>query len=104
MNQIQKVTTAALLLASLGIGGFVAGKVASKDKITELENKVQITYLQHNNLKSENYQLHLELIKRGNPYKWELYGDGVGNWGYRKPDESSILGAVTEGYNYLVEK
>ncbi len=104
MYKIQQRTTIALLCAALGLGGFITGKVSSQSQINQLEQKVQTAKLENNLTKSENYQLHLDLIQRGNPRSWELYGDPFGNWGYRKADETAILGTIGDGYIYLTQK
>lgn len=104
MNKIQQIATSALLFAGLGLGGFVAGKVSSQSQIEKLENKVKTIQLEKKVIKSENYQLHLDLIKKGNPHNWKLYGDALGNWGYRKVDENAILGTIGDGHIYLTKK
>ncbi len=104
MDKLQQIATTVLLSAGLGLGGLLIGTVSSQSRIEKLENKVEILRSEKNISQSENYQLHLDLIKRGNPHGWELYGDALGSWGYRKPDESAILGTVGEGYVYLTER
>ncbi|MFH1063547.1 MAG: hypothetical protein V1729_00535 [Candidatus Woesearchaeota archaeon] len=67
-----------------------------------MENRLESVQWEKRAIRKENYQLHLDLIKRDNPYRWELYGDAIGNWGYRRADENAILGAV--GYIYLTNE
>lgn len=104
MNKIQQIATTALLSAGLGLGGFLLGTVLSDSQMGRLETKVETIKLEKNIVERENYQLHLDLIKRGNPLGWELYGDALGSWGYRKPDENAILGTIGDGYIYLIER
>ena len=103
MNKIQQMTAIGLISATLGLGAFVVEKVSSQSQIKNLENQVETIQLEKNIVRSENYQLHLDLIQRGNPQGWELYGDALGNWGYRKPDENAIFGTVGDGYIYLTK-
>jgi hypothetical protein len=79
MNKIEKITTTALLSVSLGLGGFLVGKAISQNQVERLENKVENAQIEKNNVERENYQLHLNLIEKGNPYDWELWGDAIGN-------------------------
>lgn len=100
MNKIQLIATTSLVVG--GLIGVIIGN--SQKQINELENKVGTIQLERDIAKSENYQLHLDLIKNGNPYNWEPYGDSYGSWGYRKSDESAMLGTVGDGYIYLTPK
>jgi hypothetical protein len=98
----KQIISAILISATLsGVGGYIGGSVSKQEQIKDLEQKVEVLNNNKRMLKHENYQLHLDLIKRDNPYKWELFGDGYGSWGYRRPDESSILGATQQNYIYL---
>jgi hypothetical protein len=88
-------------LTAFGLGEYSGYKDGSRP-IKDLEDKVEVLQGTINSIKHENYTLQLDLIKRDNPYKWELYGDGLGSWGYRRPDDgSAILGATEIGYIYL---
>ena len=102
MNKLQKIITTTLIATSLGLGGFIVGQISRESQINQLNNQLESVQLEKSILRHENYQLHLNLIKRGNPQGWELYGDDLGAWGYRKPDESVLLGGI-EGYIYLRE-
>jgi hypothetical protein len=101
MNKIQLITATAILSASFGLGGFLAGKAGLQNQIARLEDIVETVQIEKQIIGRENYQLHLDLIKKGNPYGWELWGDALGNWGYRKTDENAILGTAGDGYIYL---
>lgn len=103
-NEIQKNTITAILSASIVLGGVLFGKINLQNNIERLEGKVETLQIEKNILERENYKLQLDLIENGNPYGWELWGDSIGDWGYRKPNEYSIFGAVGDGYIYLREK
>lgn len=91
----------------LGIYSFIFGTAAfftgraTNPGICELENKIDSLVTVNRLIGNNNMQLHLELIKRDNPYGWELYGDELGNWGYRRPGNFNELGTAGNGYEYL---
>lgn len=95
MNKIQQITTIALLSTSLGLGGFLVGKATSQHQIERLKHKVENVQIEKKSIERENYLLHLDLIKKGNPYDWELWGDAIGNWGYRRWNDFGTGGEYT---------
>lgn len=101
-----KKTLAALFISGIigGIGGYLGGTTSSQNQVRESKTQVERLENQRYTLKRENYQLHTDLIKRDNPYQWELYGDELGSWGYRRPDNNCVLGASEQGYTYLESK
>ena len=83
MNKKQIITTTILCVA-LSTGGYILGKERSRNHVEKLEQKVQNTRTENKLIRGKNYGLHLDLIKNGNPYGWELQGDETGNWSYKR--------------------
>ena len=89
----RKILTTIVIAAGISTG-FRMGKTDLEHRIRRLQTELQ-------NTQERNYRLQLELIKNGNPHGWELYGDALGNWGYRRPSNSMTLGSTRTVYTYL---
>jgi len=83
-------------------GGYYKGYVDGNSPVKDLEQKVEMLQNTKSMLKNENYDLQLDLIKRDNPYHWELFGDGYGSCGYRRPYTDSWN--IEKEYIYLENK
>lgn len=103
MKSTKNTIKQALAASAIAIGGFAAGAITTQTETQQLEEKIQTTQAQQEILKKQNYELHLDLIRRDNPHEWELYGDYFSGIGYRKPSGFAKLGTTKDGYTYLTK-
>ena len=97
MVNLKQIITTGLISANLGIiGGYAVGNMSTERQNLELST-IKTLQTEINLIRNENYQLHSDLIKRDNPYGWQLNGDALGNWWYEKID-CDALGACYKSH------
>jgi len=119
MNKEQKLGFSLALCGALFVGAGSAVKISEaintqrvhaiqqrlglkESDLNGLEESIWRLQIESKSLKKENYETHIKLIQKGNPYNWEVWGDGLSG-GYRRLENGSEIGS-TPSYIYLEDR